>query len=1012
MMTGGVGDSLTGPDLSAPELFAAAARARPRATAVIESRGRWDYATTDAHATRLAWRLRARLGLSGEDRVAVAATRSRAMVAGVLGVLKAGCAYVPVYPADPADRLRAMLAEADVRAIVGPASLRRLSLRLPHIDLGALSARSGQPDPAGSASLPVTIRPAGLAYVIFTSGSTGRPKGVAVEHRALSSLLAWSRDFFQVRPTDVFLQFARLTFDVSVWEILTPLSQGAATVLASGADVLSPEAIERLIREHGVSHLDLPAAVLDAMDMSRMPSLRFCMTGTDPVRARTVRHVAAPGRTVVNGYGPTEATDVTVAGICDPCSDAPPPIGLPVAGTTAYVLDGELHPAPGGAPGELYLGGRQLARCYIGRAAQTAERFVPDPWGPPGSRLYRTGDLVRRLPDGAIEFIGRRDRQLKVRGIRVELAEVEQAIETAGGVTAAAVIAVRHHDGHRMIAHVVSGAEPRALRRDLVRTLPGHLVPSAVVVHETLPYTVNGKIDYARLERLTPQPATGRGRGCVSLLECFVDEIVGTRPAPGDTFLDLGGDSLDAIRVVARLREHAMELDVREMLGPVPVTSLRPRAIVGRVQAAISAGAEDSAPLTPAQAAIWYHQLLMPASEAYHIPVCLELNGPIDSERLHAAWHLVVQRHDALRSRIAVRGVRPFMVADTAPPPIAVHDLTKIPGQAQRDAMRRIFSQTQTFALTNAAPFRLTLLHLNPGRHRLDLTCHHILCDGWSLTVLIEDLAAAYRSLGSNRRQFAASPAASFLRFARWQSTQVTEGRYAGGVRYWQEVLRNRNFAAAWRAGASPSQIAVGHIFDIGSGTTARLRRRFNELGTTTFIGLLSGFARALAAWFGESDLVIGVVAANRPDLASERVIGQFVNTLPLPLSAGRALAMPELVGRTREIVQESLPHWDVPLPLISAALKQRQARRTGGPWHAVFDFDSTPVSTFDAGPLTGTLSDDGLQQGAVSELSLRVFERHNSLRAVMVGDAGVIDRADLVQVARMTAAAWQKLAS
>ena len=1003
-----------------PARIAATARAHPRATAIVDQRSRLDYASLWSRVDGLAWHLRDALCLGAEDRVAVAATRSASAIVSVLGILRAGCAFVPFEPTDPAARLRGMFTAAGVRAVVGPSeAIAGVAPEMPHLDPAALPVESSRA-PSGIPRLAGRM----LAYVIFTSGSTGGPKAVGVEHGALAGLVTWSQAHFQVTPSDAFLQFARLTFDASIWEIFTPLSCGATLVLPTPAEVISPPALERLMRRHAVTHADIPAAVWETMRLDRLPRLRFCMTGGEAVAARTVRHCAAPGRLVVNGYGPTEATDLTIVGICEPGSPHPPPIGLPVPGTTAYVVDDHLSLAGPGEVGELYLGGAQLARGYLGRPGLTAERFVPDPWGGrPGRRLYRTGDLVRRRPDGVMEFVGRRDRQVKVRGVRIELGEVELHVNACDGILEAAVTAHPHDGGRRLVAHVAGAVDLKAIRQQLEARVPRHLVPSTFVLYESLPRTPNGKIDYPGLRSMPEPPGVPgpAGRGATAPVDPLaeaVHEILGVWPAARDALLDLGADSLDAMRIVARLRAAGVHVDSRALLTtPLPELRLAglPRVAATGTAAAPLPPDDGPVPLTPAQAGIWYQQLLTPTSTAYLVPVRLELEGPLEPHRLRQAWAEVVSRHDALRSRLAVSGGRAFLELDSAPPPLAVHDLGGA-DEAERDARaERILARaaSEPFPLTAEAPFRLTLVRMSRHRHVLGLTAHHLLCDGWSLAILVRDLGAAYHAAATDAPETPPEqPAGAFATYARRHAAEVAAGRYDTGVRFWKGLLPEP--PAPWPTGGRATGVPVGRIFTVGEQLTGRLRASCRRWRVTSFVALLAGFAAALAALSGRPRVVVGAVSANRPDRALEEVVGHFVNTLPLPIAVGAGRDRGELIASVDRVVRVSSPHWEVPLPLIAAALPragQGADSSTGGPWNAVFEFDSMPPGRFEAKEVTGQLSDEGLQQGAISALSLRVVERRGRLRCVLVADAAVMTGEELAGVEQAVLRAWRWLA-
>ncbi|HET9894648.1 MAG TPA: amino acid adenylation domain-containing protein [Streptosporangiaceae bacterium] len=1023
---------------------AAIVAASPRAPALFSDGSRLDYAGLWQRAGLLAGRL-ARLGLGPDDRVAVAASRDIAAIAGILGVLRAGCAFVPFDHASPAELTAEMFAVAGVRAVV-TSQATAVSAALPGLPWVPAAPPAPGERPAGI-SRPSGLSapsPQALAYVIFTSGTTGRPKAVGVDHRALACLTSWSREVFEVVSSDVFLQFARLTFDASIWEIFTPLTAGAALAIVPAETAASPAGLELLLREHGVTHADLPPAVWDTLRLDEMPRLRVCMTGGEAVAARTVRHCAAPGRTVVNGYGPTEVTDLSVIGACDPDCAWPPPIGTPAEGTTAYIVTDELAIAAAGEPGELYLGGAQLARGYLGEPGLTASRFVPDPWGgDEGSRLYRTGDLGRRRADGVIEYIGRRDRQVKVRGMRVELGDCESHLNAYAGVREAAVTAMSSAAGTRLLGHVAGDTDPGSLRRELAARAPAQLIPAAYAWYQLLPRTPIGKIDYAKL-RTAPDAASAAGQrleprlaGSADVINAelalAVHEVLGIEPAGWQLLIDLGADSLDAMRIIARLREANLDLSARELLTtrlaelrPAPaITSapmLRPAPTAEVASGTGRAGDEAAAnltPLTPVQAGIWFEQLLRPGGTAFLIPVSLELDGPLDLGRLRLAWSAVVSRHDALRSRIELVRGRPYLAPAAQPPALTWHDLTTVAEPELEAAASQLLarSASEPFALTQGPPFRLTVLRMSASRHVLGLTAHHILCDGWSLAVLIGDLGAAYDKLAAGGPAAdpgsPAVPSAAFAAYARDQADKQATGKYDDGARFWNELLTEP--PAAWPArtdGSVPAGTAIGRVFDIGDELTHRLRSRSLELRVTLFVVLLAGFAGAIAAIGRLDRVVIGVVSANRPYRELEEVVGNFVNTLPLPIAVpsgqqtGPRLDV-DLIGSVDKLVSVSSPHWEVPLPLITAA-RTTGRQLSGGPWNAVFEFDSMPPARFDSAGVTGKLSDDGLQQGAIGALCLRVVDRGSMLRCILVGDASVFSAPSLAGIERAVLRAWQ----
>ncbi|HEU4562032.1 MAG TPA: amino acid adenylation domain-containing protein, partial [Longimicrobium sp.] len=642
-------------------LVAARAERTPEALAVVCGDDALTYHELDARANRLARRLTG-LGAGPEVRVGICLERSAGMVVAMLAVLKAGAAYLPLDPTYPADRLAYMLGDSGARLLVTQASLRGLLTpeggRTVLMDAGAAEI-AAQPDVAPR----MAALPENAAYVIYTSGSTGTPKGVEVTHGALLNLVHWHREAFAVIGSDRATQLAGLGFDASVWELWPYLASGAAVHLIADEETrTSPAVLRSFLLESQVTIAFAPTPLAEALLALEWPAkapLRLLLTGGDALLGRPRAELPFE---LVNNYGPTENTVVATSGVvgAGPGSGRAPGIGRPIHNVRAYVLDRRLEPVPVGVPGELCVGGAQVARGYLGRAELTAERFVPDPFSmTPGARMYRTGDQVRWLASGELEFLGRLDRQVKVRGFRIELGEIEGALRRSAGVADCVVVAREDLPGEkRLVAYMVGEAEAAALRDGLRRSLPEYMVPSAFVTLDALPLTPAGKVDrkalpapdFASAEERYVAPRTPAEEVLAGIwAEVLRLERVGVT----QSFFELGGHSLLATRVVSRVRElFGVELPLRALFEGPTVAELAVRVEEMRrvelpvLPPVVPVERTGPLPLSFAQERLWFIDQLEPGSAVYNIPVAWRLGGALDESALERALGEIVRRHE------------------------------------------------------------------------------------------------------------------------------------------------------------------------------------------------------------------------------------------------------------------------------------------------------------------------------------------------------------------------------
>ncbi|MFL5540955.1 MAG: amino acid adenylation domain-containing protein, partial [Longimicrobiaceae bacterium] len=871
--------------------FEAWAAEMPDALAVVSHEGaRWTYHELNARANRLARRLRA-LGVGAETRVAVLMERSADMVAALYAVMKAGGAYVPVDPGYPAGRVAHMLADAGAAVVLTRSDFVSLAAaegaRVVAVDAEDLTGED-------EADLDLDVHPESLAYAIYTSGSTGAPKGVGIPHRALANHMGWMQDAFPLSADDRVLQKTPFSFDASVWEFHAPLLAGATLVMASPEAHRDPGLLLEEVRAHGVTVLQgvpsLLRAWLEVGGLERCTTLRRVFAGGEALPAALARDLRAalPDAEVVNLYGPTEACiDATAKVVAEDEEGAAVPLGRPVHNVRAYVLDAWMRPVPPGIPGELYLGGAQVARGYLGRPGATAGAFVADPFGgEPGARLYRTGDRARWREDGTLDFLGRNDAQVKVRGFRVEPGEVEAALRALPGV-ADAVVAPRPGPGgdDRLVAWVVpagGAADEEEVRAGLRRSLPHYLVPAAFVWIEHVPLTANGKVD----RRALPEPAADHAAFVAprtateeALAELWTGLLGADRVGAGDDFFALGGHSLLGVRLVSRIRDAlGVELPLRVVFETPTLSALAARVDAARdgdegaPAAAPVPRADRSAPLplSFAQERLWFLAELDPGSSHYNVPMALELSGPLDAAALERALDEIVRRHEALRTAFVAGAEGPVQ---KILPPGAFH-VESIDFSAASDprgeAERWMAGEgLRPFDLAAGPLLRATLLRLAPDAHTLMTVFHHAASDAWSAGVFLRELGALYAAFRHGRPSPLAEPPLQYADFAAWQREWLAGDELERQLAFWRERLQSAPATLGLPTDrprpASQDLAGAAYHFELSPGASAATRALAAGAGegATPFMALLAAFAAVLLRWSGEDDLVIGTPIAN-----------------------------------------------------------------------------------------------------------------------------------------------------
>ncbi|MEV7550501.1 amino acid adenylation domain-containing protein [Amycolatopsis sp. NPDC089917] len=835
----------------------------PDAEAVVCRERSLTYAELDRRANRLANTL-IEAGVKPQDPVAVLLRRDVDLVVALFGVIKAGAVHVPMDPDYPADRLAYMLGDIKPAAVVSTSDVDGL----PVVNPDALSTEDS--DPA------VRLGDDALAYVIYTSGTTGKPKGVAVPHRGVPSLIALQEDIVGIGTAERYLHFASTSFDVAFWQFMLPLLSGGTSVIAPEEVRVSGDDLLAYAAEHRVTGLNLLPSFLSAMpdDATVDPDVFFVVGAErlDPELARRWGN----RRALFNAYGPTEVTINSVTWHYDPADPGPLPIGRPDPEVRAYVLDGGLLPVGTNVTGELYLAGPKLAQGYVGRAALTAERFVADPFGPPGERMYRTGDLVRWRPDGQIVFLGRADHQVKLRGFRIELGEIETALTAHDDVRASAVI-VRED---RLVAYVVpvDGAEPdpAELREYLAAELPAYMVPTAFVPLDRLPLGPSGKLDRAALP--APEARSYGGREPATPAEAVllrvVRDLLGPDVGLDDGFLDAGGDSIASLRVVSRARREGLHLTARDVFEGGTVAGIAARC--GEPERSEEAHAVGDAPLTPIM-----RDLLRRAGKAADgfcqwVEVCVPSAGDVTRWRL--VLDAVLARHDVLRAHLVEDVLRvPDVGAVTSADVLTAVRVTDDPRAVLDAQVEQIVASMDP---RTGPLLRAVLVDAGEERPgRLLLVAHHLVADAVTWRVLLDDVEQAFHGNTLPRR------GQSFLGWAR--SLREAAPHREDEMPHWQGVAA-APVATLGRTRLDPARDTVAtarhHRIDVGADTTnAVLTALPSAYRTGPDTVLLTALARAVAAWRGtEADLLVAVESHGRPGHTPD-----FAGTVDLAQTAG-----------------------------------------------------------------------------------------------------------------------------
>ncbi|MGY1502800.1 amino acid adenylation domain-containing protein [Streptomyces sp. QTS52] len=989
-----------------PELFERQVRATPHATAVSQydaehGSDRLSYAQLNTRANRLARRLVA-LGAGPETPVTVLMHRTCDLVVALLAVLKAGAPYLPLDPTHPPARLAHTIRDAGSAIVVtdhapDPALKRQLdgarTLRLDDLAEAAKTAAQAGHDLADTERHGVP-HPAHPAYLIYTSGSTGSPKGVVVTREALANLLASARNFLALTAADRLLAVTTIAFDISQLELYAPLAAGAQIVLADSGCVRDPRRLAALINRSGASAMQATPSAWQALAKTApdaMSGLRKLLVGGEMLSATLARQLHGSGGAVVNVYGPTETTIWSTCQPLDETSLGAPPIGTPIDNTSVYVLDEALQPVPPGVLGELYIAGLGLARGYHGRPGMTAERFVADPFGRPGSRMYRTGDTARWNIDGTLHCVGRADHQIKLRGHRIEPGEIENTLLRHAHVAQAVVTVHEPRPGDRQLVAYVTLTAGRSLDsteldEHAAAELPGYMVPRPITVLDTIPLTPNGKLDRKALPApLPPTDPSRTPRTPEEELICrvYAETLALPRVGIDDDFFALGGHSLLATRLVNRVRSAlGVDLTIRDLFD-----SPTPAALAGRLRDSVPSRTPlrirprpRALPLSAAQRGLWFLTEFEGPRATHNIPLALHVSGPLDRAALRRALLDVTTRHEALRTV--------FPSADGEPEQLimSVERVTGLTVVGPDGAATLAAEADRPFHLATEPPLRATLFVRGEDEHVLSLVLHHIAGDGWSLSVLADELSAAYEARRAGRQPDWTPLPVQYADYALWQAESLESAADPGSVPARQLVF--------WRGALAglperlelptdrPHPVRPSHRGDaVPLAVDAGLHRRLVETAqrhdVSLFMLLHTALAILLSRVSGATDIPVGSPIAGRTDAALENLIGFFANTLVLRTDTSGNPTFAGLLARVRQTCLSAYAHQEVPFerlveelapvrstshhPLFQVMLSVENARPglalaglavrplEGGPRPAKFDLSVTLTEQHDA---------------------------------------------------------------
>ncbi len=1018
------------------QLFEAQVERTPDAVAVSFGYQEISYRELNDRANQLAHYLQS-LGSGPETLVALYLDRSPEMVIAILAVLKAGAAYLPLDLSSPAERVGFMLQDAGASVLVtehrflddvsAPSAVKIVCL---DTDQATIAVQSAEPPASG-------VGPENLAYVIYTSGSSGEPKGTLITQANVTRLLAATHDVFHFDERDVWTLFHSYAFDFSVWELFGPLLSGGRLIVVPYLVSRSPAEFYQLLQREQVTVLNqTPSAfrqlqVVDETEREQL-ALRLVIFGGEALELESLggwfaRHVERPQ--LVNMYGITETTvHVTLREVTktDVEQQVGSVIGRAINDLQLYVLDRGMKPVPVGVPGELYVGGAGLARGYLKRPSLTAEKFVPHPFSArAGERLYRTGDVGRRLNDGSLEYLGRLDEQVKLRGFRIELGEIESVLLRHEQVKEAVVIVKKNESGDKQLVAYLTG-EPglliTELRGALKQQLPEYMIPGAFVVLESLPLTPNGKIDRrllletesgrAKEEQETIQPRTPIEEVLLGIWSSVLRlEEIGV----AEDFFELGGHSLLATQVMSRVREaFGMEVALRHLFESPTIAGLAQhieQALKGKSGLQLPpirpVSRNVDVPLSFSQQRLWFIDQLEPGATLYNIPAAVKLNGELDREALQQTLTELVRRHEVLRTTFHNRDGRAVQVIHPAAPlEMPLTDLSQLP-EAEREAeVRRLagLEAQQVFDLSQGPLFVVKLLRLSEEEHVVLLTMHHIISDGWSIGLVINEVGTLYKAFREGSPSPLADLPIQYADYASWQQEHLSGETLETHLSYWRHQLAGATgleLPPDKQRPAVQTTSGARESFSLPAELSEQLRSLCRREDVTLFMLLLAAFNALLHYYTGQRDVAIGTPIANRNRAETESLIGFFINMLVLRNDLSGDPPFRELLQRARDVCLNAYAHQDVPFEKLVEELQPERSPSRSPLFQIILTLQNAPLGTLELPGLELSAVDSG-QETVQYDIALGVRETEQSISATLAYNSDLYEAATIQRLVQL----------